>query len=283
VLVATCIAEEGLDIGAVDVCVFYDQVGSPIRMVQRMGRTARKRTGRVVLLMVPGEEKKFESSGKRSAAVVHALRDRRGLRLRTDLSKRLVPRRVQPSWPRRVDKRLSIDAWRSSQVGGQVKRKLVDPARAAAKQDRSWRLSEKQLQVVKQRNWTGPVQYKARLADGWRRALRSGHACRPPPRTGAVVAAKAASSRSALLRAVADFVALRGFDDLYDLEKLSAQNGALASVTFQRKMPRHAAFAGNDVWGLDESQGKKKEVPWMCLECFAVLGGVLFYVVVAPS
>ena len=40
----TCIAEEGLDIGAVDVCVFYDQVGSPISMVQRMGRTARKRT-----------------------------------------------------------------------------------------------------------------------------------------------------------------------------------------------------------------------------------------------
>ena len=42
VLVATCIAEEGLDIGAVDVCVFYDQVGSPISMVQRMGRTARR-------------------------------------------------------------------------------------------------------------------------------------------------------------------------------------------------------------------------------------------------
>jgi ERCC4-related helicase len=247
VLVATCIAEEGLDIGAVDVCVFYDQVGSPIRMVQRMGRTARKRTGRVVLLMVPGEEKKFESSGKRSAAVVTALRDRRGLRLRTDLSKRLVPRRVQPSWPRRVDKRLSIDAWRSSQVGGQVKRKLVDPARAAARQDRSWRLNEKQLQVVKQRNWTGPVQYKARLADGWRRALRSGHAGRPPPRTGQIVAPPASSSRSALLRAAADFVALRGFDDLYDLEKLSAQNGAMASVAFQKKMPRHAAFAGNDV------------------------------------
>ena len=145
-----------------------------------MGRTARKRTGRVVLLMVPGEEKKFESSGKRSAAVVTALRDRRGLRLRTDLSKRLVPRRVQPSWPRRVDKRLSIDAWRSSQVGGQVKRKLVDPARAAAKQDRSWRLSEKQLATVRERNWTGPVQYKARLADGWRRGCQhlSGRAVR---------------------------------------------------------------------------------------------------------
>jgi hypothetical protein len=61
------------------------------------------------------------------------------------------------------------------------------------------------------------------------------------------VAPPASSSRSALLRAAADFVALRGFDDLYDLEKLSAQNGAMASVAFQKKMPRHAAFAGNDV------------------------------------
>jgi len=76
---------------------------------------------------------------------------------------------------------------------------------------------------------------------------------------------------------------LRGFDDLYDLEKLSAQNGALASVTFQKRMPKHAAFAGNDVWGLEESQVKTKEVPWMCLECFAVLSGVLFYVVVVSS
>ena len=44
-----------------------------------------------------------------------------------------------------------------------------------------------------------------------------------------------------------------GFDDLYDLEKLSAQNGALASVTFQKRMPKHAAFAGNDVSACVES------------------------------
>jgi ERCC4-related helicase len=31
VLVATCIGEEGLDIGSVDLVVFYDSVGSPIR------------------------------------------------------------------------------------------------------------------------------------------------------------------------------------------------------------------------------------------------------------
>ena len=51
VLVATCVAEEGLDIGLVDLVVSYDSSGSPIRMVQRMGRTGRKRNGRVVMLV----------------------------------------------------------------------------------------------------------------------------------------------------------------------------------------------------------------------------------------
>jgi hypothetical protein len=37
VLVATCIGEEGLDIGAVDLVVFYDSVGSPIRWVHLGG------------------------------------------------------------------------------------------------------------------------------------------------------------------------------------------------------------------------------------------------------
>ena len=40
-LVATCIAEEGLDIDEVDLIVFFESVSSPIRMVQRMGRTGR--------------------------------------------------------------------------------------------------------------------------------------------------------------------------------------------------------------------------------------------------
>ena len=46
-LVATCIAEEGLDIGEVDLIVSFDALNSPVRMVQRMGRTGRKRAGKV--------------------------------------------------------------------------------------------------------------------------------------------------------------------------------------------------------------------------------------------
>jgi ERCC4-related helicase len=43
VLVATCIGEEGLDIGAVDLVVFYDSVGSPIRCVLQLGKMHRCR------------------------------------------------------------------------------------------------------------------------------------------------------------------------------------------------------------------------------------------------
>jgi ERCC4-related helicase len=43
VLVATSIAEEGLDIGDVDLVIHYDVVADPTRFVQRTGRAGRKR------------------------------------------------------------------------------------------------------------------------------------------------------------------------------------------------------------------------------------------------
>ncbi|NMC08022.1 MAG: DEAD/DEAH box helicase family protein [Candidatus Lokiarchaeota archaeon] len=51
VLVATSVAEEGLDIGEVDMVVFYDVVPSAIRTIQRRGRTGRKRKGKVIVLV----------------------------------------------------------------------------------------------------------------------------------------------------------------------------------------------------------------------------------------
>jgi superfamily II DNA/RNA helicase len=41
-LVATCVGEEGLDVGECDLIVLFDTSSSPIRTVQRMGRTGRK-------------------------------------------------------------------------------------------------------------------------------------------------------------------------------------------------------------------------------------------------
>lgn len=55
-LVSTCVGEEGLDIGDVDLIVCFDASKSPIRLVQRMGRTGRKRKGRIVMLVTKGKE-----------------------------------------------------------------------------------------------------------------------------------------------------------------------------------------------------------------------------------
>ncbi|XP_058808100.1 Fanconi anemia group M protein isoform X2 [Phymastichus coffea] len=57
VLISTSVGEEGLDVGEVDLIVCFDiSTSTPTRLVQRMGRTGRKRSGRVVLLLTEGKE-----------------------------------------------------------------------------------------------------------------------------------------------------------------------------------------------------------------------------------
>jgi Fanconi anemia group M protein len=54
VLVATSVGEEGIDIPATDLVLFYEPVPSEIRSIQRKGRTGRARAGRVVVLTARG-------------------------------------------------------------------------------------------------------------------------------------------------------------------------------------------------------------------------------------
>ena len=54
VLVSTNVGEEGLDIAECDLVVFYDVVASEIRFIQRKGRTARHREGKVIILYCKG-------------------------------------------------------------------------------------------------------------------------------------------------------------------------------------------------------------------------------------
>nr|QNO48452.1 ATP-dependent RNA helicase SrmB [Methanosarcinales archaeon ANME-2c ERB4] len=53
-LVATSVAEEGLDIPSTDLVLFYEPVPSEIRTIQRKGRTGRKRAGKIVVLIAKG-------------------------------------------------------------------------------------------------------------------------------------------------------------------------------------------------------------------------------------
>ncbi|WP_456369828.1 DEAD/DEAH box helicase [Geoglobus sp.] len=54
ILVSTSVGEEGLDIPATDLVVFYEAVPSEIRAIQRKGRTGRGREGRIAVLITKG-------------------------------------------------------------------------------------------------------------------------------------------------------------------------------------------------------------------------------------
>ena len=60
-MVCTCVGEEGLDIGEVDLIIFYDVSKSPIRLIQRMGRTGRKRAGKIIVLLSEGKQEQIIS------------------------------------------------------------------------------------------------------------------------------------------------------------------------------------------------------------------------------
>jgi len=54
VLIATSVAEEGLDIPSVDEVIFYEPIPSAIRSIQRRGRTGRQEKGKAILLITNG-------------------------------------------------------------------------------------------------------------------------------------------------------------------------------------------------------------------------------------
>ncbi|WP_297898452.1 DEAD/DEAH box helicase [Methanobrevibacter sp.] len=54
VLISTSVAEEGIDIPSVDLVVLYEPVPSEVRMIQRRGRTGRKNTGNMKVLIAKG-------------------------------------------------------------------------------------------------------------------------------------------------------------------------------------------------------------------------------------
>ncbi|GJE91515.1 DEAD/DEAH box helicase domain-containing protein [Phanerochaete sordida] len=96
VLVSTSIGEEGLDIGEIDMIACYDAQKTPIRMLQRIGRTGRKKDGYVhVLLSEEREERNWEKADDDYKNVQRFILRAEALELYGDVE-RLLPAHIKP-------------------------------------------------------------------------------------------------------------------------------------------------------------------------------------------
>lgn len=130
-IVATSIGEEGLDIGEVDRIVCYDSSASPIRMLQRMGRTGRKRAGNITLLLMKGKEqdsyvKAKDNYEKMQEMIASGTR----FTFHDDLSARILPAGIRPVPDKRI---IDIPQENSQQELPEPKRKGRAPKRPPKK------------------------------------------------------------------------------------------------------------------------------------------------------
>ncbi|XP_044980617.1 DEAD-box ATP-dependent RNA helicase FANCM isoform X2 [Hordeum vulgare subsp. vulgare] len=95
ILVATSIGEEGLDIMEVDLVICFDANVSPLRMIQRMGRTGRKHEGQVVVLACEGQELQGYTKKQGGARTMKNLL-RKGNAFEYHSSPRMVPHVYSP-------------------------------------------------------------------------------------------------------------------------------------------------------------------------------------------
>ncbi len=88
VLLSSSVGEEGLDLPAADYVVFYESIPSPIRVIQRMGRTARTRDGDVYILITKGtyDEISYRIANKRIKMMYQNLENIKSMLMRKDLN-----------------------------------------------------------------------------------------------------------------------------------------------------------------------------------------------------
>ncbi len=93
-LVATSIGEEGLDIPEVNTVIFYEPVPSAIRAIQRAGRTARLKEGKLIILITKGtrDEAYFyisKSKEKKMHSAIKSIKETLSKKIKTEKQKTL--------------------------------------------------------------------------------------------------------------------------------------------------------------------------------------------------
>lgn len=96
ILVSTSIGEEGLDIGEIDLILCYEAPKNSIRMLQRIGRTGRKREGHVVVLASEFESNNWQHSKDNYRGVQQLITVGNNVTLYDDVP-RLIPPSIRPT------------------------------------------------------------------------------------------------------------------------------------------------------------------------------------------
>ncbi|MEJ2261637.1 MAG: helicase-related protein, partial [Nitrosopumilaceae archaeon] len=88
ILVATRVGEEGLDISEVNQVIFYDNIPSSIRFIQRRGRTGRKDTGKLIVLMAKDTiDERYYWIGKRKMTAAKSMGEKMTQTLKNNTKK----------------------------------------------------------------------------------------------------------------------------------------------------------------------------------------------------
>ena len=92
VLIATSVAEEGLDIPNVDAILFYEPVPSEIRLIQRRGRTGRYAPGRCYILVTEDtvDIPFYIVARRKEGSMKSVLRDYEQIQLSEDLERKSI-------------------------------------------------------------------------------------------------------------------------------------------------------------------------------------------------
>ncbi|KAG2188360.1 hypothetical protein INT44_001113, partial [Umbelopsis vinacea] len=126
VLVSTSIGEEGLDIGEVDLIICYDSQSSPIRMIQRLGRTGRKRKGRCLLLLTELEERKYKQAKDNYKRVQDMIARRDAINY-YPFNPVILPNGIKPVPAKTV---LNIGEYKKPEIGKRKRNQTVDEFRS---------------------------------------------------------------------------------------------------------------------------------------------------------
>ncbi|KAI0690699.1 hypothetical protein BC835DRAFT_1363433 [Cytidiella melzeri] len=133
VLISTSIGEEGLDIGEIDMIICYDAQKTPIRMLQRIGRTGRKREGHVhVLLSEDREERNWDKADDNYKDVQRFIIKAEHLELYGDVE-RLIPAHIKPDC---IEMVMDIEEYvREDTVAGKGSKSLQSKTAKRARND----------------------------------------------------------------------------------------------------------------------------------------------------